>query len=743
MSLISDAIPDWLERLVKKGVNAAADFYHLESGPPPPKANQQTQESPEKDDSRGLVFPGYKYLGPFNGLDKGEPVNEADAAALEHDKAYDLELKDGHNPYFEYNEADRRFQERLKDDTSFGGNLGKAIFQAKKRVLEPFGLVEDSKTAPTGDKRKGEDEPRLPDTPPQTPKKNKKPRKERPSGGAEDPGEGTSSNAGAAAPASSVGSSIMAEGGGGPVGDAGQGADGVGNSSGNWHCDSQWLENGVVTRTTRTWVLPSYNNHLYKRIQGPSGNDNNNKYFGFSTPWGYFDYNRFHCHFSPRDWQRLINNNWGIRPKAMRFRLFNIQVKEVTVQDSNTTIANNLTSTVQVFADKDYQLPYVLGSATEGTFPPFPADIYTIPQYGYCTLNYNNEAVDRSAFYCLDYFPTDMLRTGNNFEFTYTFEDVPFHSMFAHNQTLDRLMNPLVDQYLWAFSSVTQPSSGQRRLNYSRGTKTNMAVQYRNWLPGPFFRDQQIFTGASNITQNNVFTVWDKGKQWVIDNRTNLMQPGPAAATTRSGEPDRQAMQNTLAFSRTDYDQTTSTSDRNQLLITNEDEIRPTNSVGTDVWGVVPNNQQSNVSPGTRTGVNNQGALPGMVWQNRDIYLQGPIWAKIPDTDNHFHPSPLIGGFGCKHPPPQIFIKNTPVPANPSETFQTSKVTSFINQYSTGQCTVEIFWELKKETSKRWNPEIQFTSNFGNAADIQFAVSDTGSYSEPRPIGTRYLTKPL
>ena len=143
MSLISDAIPDWLERLVKKGVNAAADFYHLESGPPHPKANQQTQESPEKDDSRGLVFPGYKYLGPFNGLDKGEPVNEADAAALEHDKAYDLELKDGHNPYLEYNEADRRFQERLKDDTSFGGNLGKAIFQAKKRVLEPFGLVED------------------------------------------------------------------------------------------------------------------------------------------------------------------------------------------------------------------------------------------------------------------------------------------------------------------------------------------------------------------------------------------------------------------------------------------------------------------------------------------------------------------------------------------------------------------------------------------------------------------------
>lgn len=738
MSLISDAIPDWLERLVKKGVNAAADFYHLESGPPRPKANQQTQESPEKDDSRGLVFPGYKYLGPFNGLDKGEPVNEADAAALEHDKAYDLELKDGHNPYLEYNEADRRFQERLKDDTSFGGNLGKAIFQAKKRVLEPFGLVEQPGNTAEEDKKKT-----LDDFYPKRKKAKFDSGKKDSPAVSEDPGEGTSGgagSAGAAAP-SGVESSVMAEGGGGPMGDAGQGADGVGNSSGNWHCDSKWLDNGVVTRTTRTWVLPSYNNHLYKRIQGPSGSDNNNKFFGFSTPWGYFDYNRFHCHFSPRDWQRLINNNWGIRPKAMRFRLFNIQVKEVTVQDSNTTIANNLTSTVQVFADKDYQLPYVLGSATEGTFPPFPADIYTIPQYGYCTLNYNNEAVDRSAFYCLDYFPSDMLRTGNNFEFTYAFEDVPFHSMFAHNQTLDRLMNPLVDQYLWAVNNVSQTGSSGRQINFSRATKNNMAAQYRNWLPGPFVRDQQIYTGSA-INQNNVFYAWEKGKRWELDNRVNLMQPGPANATTFTGEPNRQAMQNTLAFSRSTYDQTTSTT-IDSVLMTNEDEIRPTNTVGIDTWGQVPNNNQSNVTAGTAQNIHNQGALPGMVWQNRDIYLQGPIWAKIPDTDNHFHPSPLIGGFGCKHPPPQIFIKNTPVPANPAETFQTAKVNSFINQYSTGQCTVEIFWELKKETSKRWNPEIQFTSNFGNAADIQFSVSSDGYYSEPRPIGTRYLTKPL
>lgn len=28
----------------------------------------------------GWVVPGYKYLGPFNPIDNGEPVNKADAA---------------------------------------------------------------------------------------------------------------------------------------------------------------------------------------------------------------------------------------------------------------------------------------------------------------------------------------------------------------------------------------------------------------------------------------------------------------------------------------------------------------------------------------------------------------------------------------------------------------------------------------------------------------------------------------
>ena len=132
-----------------------------------------------------------------------------------------------------------------------------------------------------------------------------------------------------------------------------------------------------------------------------------------------------------------------------------------------------------------------------------------------------------------------------------------------------------------------------------------------------------------------------------------------------------------------------------------------------------------------------------MVWQDRDVYLQGQIWAKIPETDGAFHPSPLMGGFGLKNPPPQILIKNTPVPANPPTTFTANKLNSFITQYSTGQVTVEIEWELKKESSKRWNPEVQFTANYNKANALDWAPSENGQYEEPRLIGTRYLTRTL
>ncbi|KAF6276063.1 hypothetical protein mRhiFer1_009419 [Rhinolophus ferrumequinum] len=125
--------PDWLEDTFSEG---RRQWNKCKAGAPKPRPHQHHQDS-----SRVLVLPGYKYLSPFNGLDKGDLVNRADAVALEHE-GYSEQLEAGHNPSLKYNHADREFQEKLSDDPCFGRNLGRAVFQAKKRVLEPFGLVE-------------------------------------------------------------------------------------------------------------------------------------------------------------------------------------------------------------------------------------------------------------------------------------------------------------------------------------------------------------------------------------------------------------------------------------------------------------------------------------------------------------------------------------------------------------------------------------------------------------------------
>lgn len=707
---------DWIG---KKYAQGASEYWDLKAGPPAPK-------KAKKDDSAGFNFPGHKYLGPGNSLDRGPPVDADDAAAQKHDQAYQEQLEAGDNPYLKYNHADREFQEALKDDTSFEGNLARGIFEAKKLVAEPLGLVEPELAPPRGKKRPRPVNP--PNQGPQSDDEDLVDRQQAAQAGA----EGTGSLAPGAV---NLDTGVMSAGGGAPMDDPQQGADGVGNASGDWHCDSTWLDNRVITKSTRTWSLPTYNNHLYKKIISAVATGDG-AYFGFSTPWGYFDFNRFHCHFSPRDWQRLINNHWGIRPKAMHVKLFNIQVKEVTTQDQTTSIANNLTSTVQVFADTEYQLPYVTSNAHEGCLPPFPADVFMLPQYAYCTLQNGNtnDPISQSAFYCLEYFPSQMLRTGNNYTFSYKFEDVPFHSMYMHNQSLDRLMNPLIDQYLYYLSATSVNNTN----TFSKSGKNDLPAQLRNWLPGPAFQ-----TNAWNLSgtgQYGASSTWQYSNRYSLDGRTSKLEPGPVVApssTTFQG--------NTLIFAKNPTVASTATA-QDTVNITSEEECKTVDPmIGKPPLAAIA----SSTTPGNSAPSMSAGAImpvmPGQVWQDRDIYLQGPIWAKIPRTDGKFHPSPLLGGFGLKNPPPQIFIKNTPVPGNPPVEFNPSKINSFITQYSTGQVTVEMEWELEKENSKRWNPEIQFTDNFSSADGnmMHFAVDSNGLYSEPRPIGTRYLTRCL
>lgn len=90
----------------------------------------------------GFVLPGSKYIGPGNKMNKGKPIDQADANAYQHDLDYDAYLKKGHKArhvYTGYSDADERLLKNTKANTASGlaVNLGMGL----KKVLNKVGFT--------------------------------------------------------------------------------------------------------------------------------------------------------------------------------------------------------------------------------------------------------------------------------------------------------------------------------------------------------------------------------------------------------------------------------------------------------------------------------------------------------------------------------------------------------------------------------------------------------------------------
>lgn len=82
-----------------------------------------------------LSLPGYKYLGPGNPLDKGEPNNANDWVAYFHDIGYGKIIEAQGNPYLLWSHADAEAYSKftVKD---YGGALAKGYFGLKKLAYD-------------------------------------------------------------------------------------------------------------------------------------------------------------------------------------------------------------------------------------------------------------------------------------------------------------------------------------------------------------------------------------------------------------------------------------------------------------------------------------------------------------------------------------------------------------------------------------------------------------------------------
>jgi len=79
----------------------------------------------------------YNYLGPFNSLDNGTPINALDTAAKYQDEAYD---RLGKQAYFKFSNADQRLIDKAKQETGNNARITENIFTAKKKINDFLGV---------------------------------------------------------------------------------------------------------------------------------------------------------------------------------------------------------------------------------------------------------------------------------------------------------------------------------------------------------------------------------------------------------------------------------------------------------------------------------------------------------------------------------------------------------------------------------------------------------------------------
>ena len=160
-------------------------------------------------------------------------------------------------------------------------------------------------------------------------------------------------------------------------------------------------------------------------------------------------------------------------------KIFNIQVIQKTTTDAGVQYSNDLTGTIQIFADQEGRYPRILYPNQTTLMGPFPNQIYYLPQFAYMTNNgptgsgITDLLSHKSGFYCLDESPSEMLRTGNEWASSYAFD--PNTQWVSNKQSsinITKRANPLYDTW-----EVNGRGGDALRGNFSTWRSP--------WYPGP------------------------------------------------------------------------------------------------------------------------------------------------------------------------------------------------------------------------------------------------------------------
>nr|AMH38322.1 VP1/VP2 [Porcine bocavirus] len=661
---------------------------------------------------RGLLFPGYNYLGPFNPLENGDPVNKADEAAKKHDQAYNKYINKGLNPYLKFNKGDQDFIDSLQSDSSVGGNFARAVFHIKKQIAPALNEPKDTGEPPVKkDKRAGNKRhlyfARL----------NKGAKKAKADPNNMDGDMGDNEQGAGEAPAAEGGARAAGGPGGGGGGGGPSGNHGVGISTGGWIGGSILGNNRIITKNTRQWVCTIKNDHKYKQYTQWTQGSTNMGMQGYTTPWNMFNFNQYSSHFNPNEWQWLLNRAKRSRPVKMEVKIYNIQIKQRTVTGSDVQYTNDLTAGLHVLCDGEHAFPWTQLPWDKGCMPELPHQIWELPQYAYLTVASQTQDTENNQdemhircmvpMYLLEETDHAVIRTGENIFFHHTFDCGWVDNTHSSNMHQLANINPLIDSRL-VRKHYTTGSSGA-----TEDIQCNAYQKSGAWWPGPGYRTNQVTNAHNSNAVDSVLGPFMSA--YVPDGMTitgggarkhgaatGPYVGGQSAAATDNGNINGNIFSFTPGDANITHAQNQVINRAAVLTETRDQKLYQATGNSEREW--------SNVY-----------MMPNQMWDSAPVSRYNPIWVKIPRVDRHTMLDTEDGTLPMTHPPGTIYAKlaNIPTPDN-----------SHLNIYATGQVSCEITWEYEEHFDKNWRPErrIDVTSM---DRDV-YKIDDNGAYRLPR-----------
>ncbi|BAO56903.1 putative VP1 [Bufavirus-3] len=665
--------------------------------------------------ARGWVPPGYNYLGPFNQDFSKKPTNPSDKAARKHDLEYNKLIKQGHNPYWNYNHADEDFIKETDQATDWGGKFGNFIFRAKKALAPELAPPTKKKT------KTKHTEPEYSHKHIKAGTKRGKPfylfvnlaRKKARMSESNEIDEQPAEQQPLAATAAKAG------------GGGGGGGSGVGHSTGNYNNRTIFHYHGdevtIICHATRHIHLnmsPTEEYKIYDTNHGPEfpntgdqtqqgRNTVNDSYHAkVETPWYLINPNSWGIWFNPADFQQLITTCTHVTIETLTQEIDNIVIKTVSKQGSGaeetTQYNNDLTALLEVALDKSNMLPWVADNMYLNSLGYIPWRPCKLTQFCYHTNFYNtinllegtqqnqwSQIKEGIQYDNLQFTPIetsaeiDLLRTGDRWTSgTYHFKCKPTQ-LFYHWQST---------RHIGAPHPTTSPEQ--------EGQKGQIIQDTNGWQWGD--RDNPI-SASTTVKDFHIGYSWPEWR-WHYSTGGPSINPGSAFSQTPWGSEVGGTRLTQGASEKAIFDYNHGEAEpghRDQWWQNNAQQTGQTN------WAI-KNAHQSELRNATASRetfwTQDYHNTFGPYTAVDDVGIQypwGAMWGKEPDTTH----KPMMSAhapFTCQNGPPgQLLVKLAPnyTDSLNNEGLQTNRIVTFATFWWTGRCT----FKAKLRTPRQFN----------------------------------------